>query len=527
MGYGSGYTGGGGGGGGGSTSGFAPHRELLGELIEPGNFAQGAAFPFLLNGETWATLSASTEYDYFECVTEHKAGASTWFGTGKSELPSGTTFDQNRTLHWISSNTSGTNNINIRPLDATGSNIQVYSDGAWSDIRIRLYGYRAQQINQVDSEEIHRSKLTASDIALIPSVGTQLQFSAIEYDVGGMADVAANKIVVKNDGFYSISSRIFVMQGGRNSQIFIHVNGSPVARHISAAGAGDQAFGYSPSVSTNQQLSAGDEITVHYWTSSSNTIDGSMTHLTVEQLPSSTVAMPETLIPTPIGAMDQLAQADEAVVFENIEVRMSDGLAQAEIRYNDGAGGTLPITNSTALYLKASAGTGTFAARNITLDQNWTTVWADLALNQLIQGDKEELHFTANGEDYFVEVIVGPAYTNNRITVKKKNQLTVISDVDAPVNDQAASGYIDIGAVRMQWGTGTAGGGGGALIALHAPFADANYNVNTEWLGGFTAGAVRAITSAPETTTQFRARGFNGNTAAAVPMSWRAIGLKP
>jgi len=95
------------------------------------------------------------------------------------------------------------------------------------------------------------------------------------------------------------------------------------------------------------------------------------------------------------------------------------------------------------------------------------------------------------------------------------------------IDDQGASGYIDIGTVRMQWGQSTATG---AVVSFPAAFADTTYALTTNPTSQASAGD-RIISTGSETTTGFNLYSFNSgsNTAsnAGEPVSWIAIGLKP
>jgi len=101
------------------------------------------------------------------------------------------------------------------------------------------------------------------------------------------------------------------------------------------------------------------------------------------------------------------------------------------------------------------------------------------------------------------------------------------------VNDQAASGYIDIGSMRIQWGIATASGLNN--ITLPAPFANTSYSVSTGTDSGTSAPADNVSTRSShigsKTTTSFQLRSIfvNQNLTgdSNIDMSWMAIGLKP
>lgn len=101
--------------------------------------------------------------------------------------------------------------------------------------------------------------------------------------------------------------------------------------------------------------------------------------------------------------------------------------------------------------------------------------------------------------------------------------MPVINTTDTPVNDQAASGYMDIGGMRVQWGTETITVDNQA-ITFPAPFGNTPSVTtnNATFSDVFTMG--RAVT-----TTGFisNAKNFNGAVITGIDLSWMAIGLKP
>jgi len=93
------------------------------------------------------------------------------------------------------------------------------------------------------------------------------------------------------------------------------------------------------------------------------------------------------------------------------------------------------------------------------------------------------------------------------------------------INDQASSGYIDIGSMRMQWGIDTSGTTGVRTVTFPAAFADSSYvvTVSPEAVGNESASA-HALSA-----TQFSTQVWESNTAISrsTDISWQAIGLKP
>jgi hypothetical protein len=90
-----------------------------------------------------------------------------------------------------------------------------------------------------------------------------------------------------------------------------------------------------------------------------------------------------------------------------------------------------------------------------------------------------------------------------------------------PANDQSATGYFDIGNMRMQWGTHNDGNVDTTTVTFPAPFANTNYAVNAT--SNTSAGSL--CTEAKTTTTFDIDRA--STTVTTQLYSWFAIGLKP
>jgi len=119
------------------------------------------------------------------------------------------------------------------------------------------------------------------------------------------------------------------------------------------------------------------------------------------------------------------------------------------------------------------------------------------------------------------------------VVMPDAGQQTVIPSTDLVTNDQAASGYFDIGTMRMQWGVvpGTASLGD---IVFPAAFADTGYSfvANVE---AATTSDLFVVQHSVKTTTQvhydkvFHGPGIDDAPSGAItePFSWQAIGMKP
>lgn len=105
-----------------------------------------------------------------------------------------------------------------------------------------------------------------------------------------------------------------------------------------------------------------------------------------------------------------------------------------------------------------------------------------------------------------------------------RKQFNAIRAEDAPVDDQATAGYMDIGMMRMQWGVEPDNTGPGT-VTLPAPFANDTYTV--------TANATQqdrkiAIPSKTTTTFDYTPTNSTGGTGFnTLGTNWIAIGTKP
>jgi hypothetical protein len=108
--------------------------------------------------------------------------------------------------------------------------------------------------------------------------------------------------------------------------------------------------------------------------------------------------------------------------------------------------------------------------------------------------------------------------------------MSLIGGRSAPVMDMGSSGYIDIGAVRIQWGIDVQPTSAERTVTLPAPFASSSYTVVLTTDNGATplAFAPRIGTVGSKVTTSFKARMalLNGDPST-MNFSWQAIGLKP
>ena len=111
------------------------------------------------------------------------------------------------------------------------------------------------------------------------------------------------------------------------------------------------------------------------------------------------------------------------------------------------------------------------------------------------------------------------------ISIEQLPTHTVVDPGSIPVDDQAASGYMDIGNMRMQWGSGVGNGTTAVTATFPAPFADTSYRVTASTIGG---GNGQTISIQSKTTTGFTSTQVDvGGTQRSNPFDYIAIGLKP
>ena len=115
---------------------------------------------------------------------------------------------------------------------------------------------------------------------------------------------------------------------------------------------------------------------------------------------------------------------------------------------------------------------------------------------------------------------------------------SAVGDIDDAVtkkhtiNDQASSGYVDIGTMRIQWGSITYNSDLPVAMVLPAPFANLGYSVQLSlhaWEYNAEKGPANVsngISVVVKTTTAFHVN-RDDDLALDTVFDWFAIGLKP
>jgi nitrous oxide reductase len=89
-------------------------------------------------------------------------------------------------------------------------------------------------------------------------------------------------------------------------------------------------------------------------------------------------------------------------------------------------------------------------------------------------------------------------------------------------NDQTASGYFDVGTMRIQWGSHNDGNVDTTTVTMPAAFANTNYIVNCTSNNGVAGSA----SAEAKTTTTFDIDRASTTVALNI-WGWICIGLKP
>lgn len=103
------------------------------------------------------------------------------------------------------------------------------------------------------------------------------------------------------------------------------------------------------------------------------------------------------------------------------------------------------------------------------------------------------------------------------------------SSAQSPINDQVASGYIDIGTMRMQWGTFNDMTTGPDTLSFPVPFADANYSFTATAVRDSSSSISRTIGTGSRFAASIEVRVFfpDGTSPIATDIMWQAVGVKP
>jgi len=125
-------------------------------------------------------------------------------------------------------------------------------------------------------------------------------------------------------------------------------------------------------------------------------------------------------------------------------------------------------------------------------------------------------------------IIEGQTYSTVSDVV---DALTALVDSEASlINDQSALNYVDVGGMRIQWGTKQISSDSTQTVILPAAFKDSNYSVTAGSTGGTSTGSGNVGRAygigLAKTATRFGIDRDN-DIDGTLTVFWQAIGLKP
>lgn len=412
----------------------------------------------------------------------------------------------------------------------SGDTLVLYFAAASASDVIRVAHFNVQQLpadeivlaGMVAPTPLYRARMTQTVAQTnLASADTQIVFDTTTYDIGGMADPTNNQLVVQADGYYQITANVTGDLGTSTQSLYVKilVNGGVVASSVSGSSASTPQ---GPTAVTTALLTAGDLITVVTQrpggsgtvASLPGTTAGTGVYLEATQLPTSTVVDPSTV---PVEDAEVL----EGSVTGQVNAATVDVITGART-WND--------LKSDYAYVRFEV---TVVETGVRFPDSILVAVADINA-----GDVLRVHDGIESNNYTCQLSFG-ALTTGDLTISMtgasswdtvdirvvgvKAQKTVINTVDTAVTDQSASGYMDIGTMRMQWGTGTTSGGQ-VTVTLPAAFSSNAYSIQmTPESNGTLQGQYYSAT-----TTSFIARVTdNAATGVNATFSWLAVGLKP
>ena len=178
-------------------------------------------------------------------------------------------------------------------------------------------------------------------------------------------------------------------------------------------------------------------------------------------------------------------------------------------------GGAIDMANTiAAATITASTGTNMNVSGTLELD---------LAIGQSV-----EVHLVDSTGGTLSSDTISVGSNSRTFSIRQLTGYTVTTPGTVVVDDQAASGYFDIGTMRMQFGEEAAGTAGVVSVTLPIAMGNANYNIQFQTTGTNTAGTF-AFTDPIRTTTGFTINKRFNNSATVVDAGegfmWSVKGL--
>lgn len=371
--------------------------------------------------------------------------------------------------------------------------------------------------------------------------GNLLNFSGATksvFNLGSFNDVGNTTVVIQKAGRYRLSSSV-TMDGSATNRHYsnIQINGTVVSQGASVSGSADE-----PNSITNHyvaDLSVGDVIGFAVYGNVS--VQVSAYNLTIEEVATAIVVDPASVTPVSLhrtsmatnetGFAFVSAAATTIGTGYNVMV-LSD--AQWSAIYNPNltirtANNSIEVLQAGTYRITAHAETDASSpTQKLTLYRNGARIagaaGTNLTVNSAVQSLSVIVDLLAGDDlEFGEETTTTTQWKRPNITVEQLPEYTVVIPDSVSVADQAASGYFDIGDMRIQWGSAT----GGTVVTLPAAFANATYSIMGS-AAALGAGTNLAFHHDTVTTTSFigSLRDTTGVSVAS-PWTWMAIGLKP
>lgn len=370
------------------------------------------------------------------------------------------------------------------------------------------------------------------------------------HNPNGIVNTAANSIDITQTGKYEI---LWTVRTISALDIAIRVNGVIVAGT-------DGGTTENQAVMAIRDLVPGDriEFALEAAQTAGTTLIQSPS-VTVKQLPTSTVADPGLVPVTPLSAAQFALSATQStnvavgdhVKFDTVDYSTGTNISlDTATAYTnaDGVASVGRVTLQPGLYELSADIAYNGAANNgyslAVYNADTTTLVGNIGRGATGTGGIEAVHTTAilnvaAATRFEVRVTsVSGSVTDirggstasgvSKMFVKELPAATVVDPGAVTVNDQAASGYLDVGGVRMMWGQLSNTNDAAQLVTLPAAFASTAYSISLTPDDGWTVGAgeVTPWKWSGKTTTSFNVDRDDDVTGTAL-VDWIAIGRKP
>lgn len=326
--------------------------------------------------------------------------------------------------------------------------------------------------------------------------------------------------VVKNnvnpvDDATAFASRIFHAQSYADSSS--HGNENLVAGGIASFTAGDTLISYFHAADGGDRVKEGT--------------------FSIKQLPESTVVDPDDV---PVQALKRCRTTQ--TINQSIPANTDKGILFDTLTHN--AGCTFEAVTGNAIipqdgfYDIIGAVRLVTDATTITIDLSVTVNGVQVTKNSQGESTNNQASVLSSYSNNFstgdvigLEIRHDDGNTNSTasssgkavyLDVQQRSSYSIINPDDLIVDDQASSGYMDIGTMRMQWGVEASGNSG--TINLPAPFANSLYSVTANTVNDNRMVGINTHTVA---SFSYTSNDQAGSANASGGLRWQAIGLKP